>query len=101
VPALVGSDGVDDDGVDDDGVDDDEEPAADVGFVVAEAEPVAPGAPGDRKASGAVVPSGVEAEGADSFPPRPDGPPRAEDGPAVLADAPCVDPPAAPADGGL
>jgi hypothetical protein len=70
VPALAGSDGVDDDGVDDDGVDDDEEPAVDVGFVVAEAEPVAPGAPGDRKASGAVVPSCVEAEGADPFPPR-------------------------------
>ena len=47
------------------------------------------------------MPSGAEAEGAGPFRPRPDGPPRAEDGLAVLPDAPCVDWPAAPAGGGL
>jgi hypothetical protein len=46
VPALAGTGVWDDDGWDDD------EPAADDEFVVAEAEP---GAPGDRKATGAVV----------------------------------------------
>ncbi len=93
VPAPAGAEDEDDDG--DDG--DEDEPAAGDGFVVAEAEP---GAPGDRKASGAVVPPGIEGEGADPFPARPDGPPRAEDGPEVLTDAPWEDPPAAPADGG-
>ena len=58
-----------------------------------------PGAPDDRKATGEVVPSGVETAGVVPFPPRPDGPPRAWGGLAVLMDAPWVDPPAAPDDG--
>jgi len=93
-PADVGEGGLDDDG-DDDNVDDNE-PPADEGFVVAKANP---GAPGDRTASGAVMASGVEAAGAGPFPPRPDGPPRAWGGLVVLMDAPCVDPPTAPDDG--
>jgi hypothetical protein len=64
VPALAGAVvDVADDGDDDD---DDDEPAVDGGFVVAEA---APGAPFDRKASGAVVPPGVEAGGVAPVPP--------------------------------
>ena len=58
-----------------------------------------PGGPGDRKASGAVVASGVEVAGGGPYPLRPDGPPRAWGGLAVLMDAPCVDPPAALDDG--
>src|SRR5208282_5152703 len=87
-------DDVDDDDAGDDRVDD--EPADGDEFVVAEAEP---GAPGDRKATGEVVPPGVETEGAVPFRPRPDGPPRSWGGLAVLTDAPCDDPPAAPDDG--
>jgi hypothetical protein len=95
-PADVGEDGLDDDGDDDDVDDVDDEPPADDGFVLAGANP---GAPDERKASGAVVASGVEVAGGGPYPPRPDGPPRAGGGLAVLMDAPCVDPPAAPGDG--
>jgi len=62
VPALA-DDAAADDG--DDGEDAAEEPVAGDWLVAAEAEP---SAPGDRKASGAVVPSAV-AEGAGPLPP--------------------------------
>jgi hypothetical protein len=69
VPTLAddGDDGDDEaDDEDDDEDEDEDEAAPGDGLVVAEAEP---SAPGDRKASGAVVPSGVEAEGVGPFPP--------------------------------
>ena len=66
VPALADDADADADDADDaDDEDDAEEPAAGDWLVAAEAEP---SAPGDRKASGAVVPSGV-AEGAGPLPP--------------------------------
>jgi hypothetical protein len=98
VPALAEDDETDGDETDGD----DEEPVADVGLALARA----PGVAGDRKALGAVVPPAVDAGGAEPFPPFPpfppwpDGPPRADDGLLVPADAPCADPPAAPAEGG-
>jgi hypothetical protein len=77
----------------------DGEPVVDVEFVVdAEFVVAEPSSPGDLKASGAVVSSGVEADGAAPVPPRPGGPPRAWD---RLAGAPCVEAPTAPADDGL
>jgi hypothetical protein len=95
VPVLAEDD--EPDGDEPDG--EDEEPVADVGLAL----PWAPGVAGDRKALGAVVPAAVDAEGAEPFapfPPWPDGPPRADDGLLVPTDAPCADPPAAPAEGG-
>ena len=60
VPARAGDDAAAED-------EEEEAPAAGDGLVVAAEDE--PSAPGDRKASGAVVPSGAEAEGADPFPP--------------------------------
>ena len=79
----------------------DEVPAAGVGFVAA----AELGAPGDRKATGAVVPLRVYVGGASPCPPLPpsrlipllpEGPPRAGAGFLVLTG---VDPPAGPAAG--
>ena len=80
----------------------DEEPTVGVGLALA----AEPGVPGVRKALGALVPPDVNTEGAEPFPPFPpfppwpDGPPRADDGLLAAADAPCVDPPTAPEEGG-